>query len=123
MAFPFSIEVIVFFLVLSLLASIVNGGLGYGYSSMSTPLAILFLANRILNPAYVLLEAILNSVMLVLSGKRNVLATYKRTLPLIVALVPGVVVGSLVLSVAAPLWIRFSVYVTILPPSFCRPLA
>jgi len=115
MAFPFSIEVVVFFFVLSLLASVVNGGLGYGYSSMSTPLAILFLANRILNPAYVLLEAILNSAMLVLSGKRNVVATYRRTLPLIVALVPGVVVGSLVLSVAAPLWIRFSVYVTILP--------
>jgi hypothetical protein len=48
------------------------GGLGYGYSSMSIPLAVLvFFTNRILNPAYVLLEALLNTVMLGLSWKEE----------------------------------------------------
>ena len=110
-----SLGVIVFFAVLSLGASIVNGGLGYGYSSISTPLAILVFANKILNPAYVLLEAVLNTFMLAVSGRENIAATFRRTLPVILALVPGVIVGSLILNAVAPLWIRFTVYVVILP--------
>ena len=29
----------------------VNGALGYGFSSITVPLALLFLTNRVLNPA------------------------------------------------------------------------
>ena len=124
----FGVETIVFFLLLSLLASTVNGGLGYGYSSISTPLALLVLINRIVNPAYVLLEALLNTVMLGLSGKQNVKATFRRALPLILALVPGVIVGSLILNIVAPLWVKLTVYAVILPfillqiAGFRRPL-
>ncbi len=113
---------------MSLAASIVNGGLGYGYSSLSTPLALLVFVNKILNPAYVLLEAGINTLMLFLSGKKNIAATYRRTIPVIVALVPGVIVGSLILNLVAPLWIRFAVYAVILPlillqaAGFRRPL-
>jgi uncharacterized protein len=114
-AFALSLGVIVFFAVLSLAASIVNGGLGYGYSSLSTPLALLVFVNKILNPAYVLLEAGINTFMLVLAGKKNVAATYRRTIPVILALVPGVIIGSLILNEVAPLWIRFFVYAAILP--------
>ena len=114
-AFALSLDVIVFFAVLSLAASIVNGGLGYGYSSLSTPLALLVFVNKILNPAYVLLEAGINTFMLILSGRKNIAATYRRTIPVIVALVPGVIVGSLILNAVAPLWIRFAVYAVILP--------
>ncbi len=127
-ALDLSLGVIVFFAVLSLAASIVNGGLGYGYSSISTPLAILVFANRILNPAYVLLEAVLNTFMLAVSGKKSIAATYRRTLPVILALVPGVIVGSLILNAVAPIWIRFAVYAVILPlillqaAGFRRPL-
>jgi uncharacterized membrane protein YfcA len=32
-------------------AAIVNGALGYGFSSLTVPLALLFLTNRVLNPA------------------------------------------------------------------------
>ena len=111
----FPLEIIVFFAVLSLLASIVNGGLGYGYSSISTPVAILVLINRIINPAFVLLEAMLNTVMLALSGRANIRATFRRALPVMAALVPGVIIGSLILNAVAPLWIRFIVYAAILP--------
>jgi uncharacterized protein len=127
-AFDLSLGVLVFLALLSLAASVVNGGLGYGYSSISTPLAILVFANRIINPAYVLLEAVINTFILSLSGRRNIVATYRRTVPVILALVPGVIVGSLILNVVAPLWVRFAVYVTILPlillqaAGFRRPL-
>ncbi|MDA4116231.1 MAG: sulfite exporter TauE/SafE family protein [Thaumarchaeota archaeon] len=127
-AFALPIDVIIFFAILSLAASIVNGGLGYGYSSLSTPLALLVFVNKIINPAYILLEAGINTFMLFLSGKKNIAATYKRSLPVIVALVPGVIVGSLILNAVAPLWIRFAVYAMILPlillqaAGFRRPL-
>jgi len=123
-----SLGVIIFFAVLSLAASVVNGGLGYGYSSLSTPLALLVFVNKILNPAYVLLEAGINTFMLVLAGRKNIAATFRRTIPVIVALVPGVIVGSLILNAVAPLWIRFAVYAVILPlillqaAGFRRPL-
>ncbi len=127
-AFELTLGVVLFFAILSLVASIVNGGLGYGYSSLSTPLALLVFVNRVLNPAYVLLEAGINTFMLGLAGRKNIRATYRRALPVIVALVPGVVVGSLILSAVAPLWIRFAVYAVILPlillqaAGFRRPL-
>jgi uncharacterized protein len=126
--FTLSLDVIIFFAVLSLVASVVNGGLGYGYSSLSTPLALLVFVNKIINPAYVLLEAGINTFMLLLSGKKNILATYRRAIPVIVALVPGVIIGSLILNDVAPLWIRFVVYAAILPlillqaAGFRRPL-
>jgi uncharacterized protein len=126
--FALSLDVIIFFALLSLAASIVNGGLGYGYSSLSTPLALLVFVNRIINPAYVLLEAGINTFMLFLSGKKNIAATYRRALPVILALVPGVIAGSLILNDVAPLWIRFAVYAIILPlillqaAGFRRPL-
>jgi uncharacterized membrane protein YfcA len=125
----FGFEVVVFFAILSLVASIVNGGLGYGYSSISIPLAILVLINRVVNPAYVLLEAILNTVMLAFSGTRNISTTFNRTVPMMISVVPGVIVGSLILSYVTPLSVRFLVYVVILPlillqaAGFRRPIS
>jgi len=52
------------FLVITLLAAIVNGALGYGFSSITVPLALLFLSNRVLNPALVLIEVVLNAWVL-----------------------------------------------------------
>ena len=109
------LSVLVFLTLLSLAASTVNGGLGYGYSSLSTPLAILVIINRVINPVYVLVEGMTNSVMLVLTGKANMKSTARRVLPIAVALVPAAIVGSILLAVIAPAWVRFLVYVLILP--------
>src|SRR5262252_6992733 len=106
---------ILFFVVLSLAASTVNGGLGYGYSSMSIPLAILAFASRIVNPAYALVEAVLNTVMLGLSGGKNIASTTRRVVPVVVSLIPGVVIGSIALSYIAPIWVRFIVFIVLLP--------
>jgi hypothetical protein len=38
---------------ITLFAATVNGALGYGFSSLTVPVALLFLTNRVLNPALV----------------------------------------------------------------------
>ena len=47
--------------LITLGAATVNGALGYGFSSITVPLALLFLTNRALNPALVLVEVPLNA--------------------------------------------------------------
>jgi len=116
----FSIGTILFFLFLSLGASTVNGGLGYGYSSISIPFAILILASRIVNPAYVLLELLINIVVLIFVGRKNIVATTRRCLPVILALAPGVALGSILLNTAAPNWVRFLAYSILLPLIFLQ---
>jgi uncharacterized membrane protein YfcA len=86
-----------------------------GNTSLSVPLAILVIANKIINPVYVLVEAIMNTVMLGFAGKANIKATFRRVLPIVLPVVPGVIVGSYLLSLVAPMWIRFVVYSAILP--------
>lgn len=110
-----SLELLIFLALLSLAASFVNGGLGYGYSSLSVPVAILVIANRIINPVYVLVEASMNTVMLFLAGKANIKTTFRRVIPIVIPVVPGVIVGSYLLSLVAPLWVKFVVYAALLP--------
>ena len=109
------IELLVLLALLSFGASMVNGGLGYGYSSLSTPLALLALVNRIINPVYVGVEACANTVMLGTSGKENIKATFRRALPVVLFLVPGILVGSLVLATLSSTWLKLVVYAAILP--------
>jgi uncharacterized protein len=112
------LELLVAFAFLSLGASFVNGAIGYGYSSISTPLALLVLANKIVNPAYVLLEAMANTVMAAISGKKNLKLVFRRTLPIMGAVVPGAILGSFILAdlaTTAPNWAKFIVYAAILP--------
>ena len=40
-------------------AATVNGALGYGFSSITVPVALLFYTNHILNPALVLVELVI----------------------------------------------------------------
>ncbi len=42
--------------VITLLAAFVNGALGYGFSSLTIPVALVFYTNRVLNPAIVVIE-------------------------------------------------------------------
>jgi len=45
---------------ITLLAAFVNGALGYGFSSLTVPVALVFYTNRILNPALVVIEVFIN---------------------------------------------------------------
>ena len=109
------ISVLFILALISLAASTVNGGMGYGYSSISTPLAVLVIINRVINPVYVLVEGIMNTMMFGLSGRDNVKSTFRRVIPILVALVPGIIIGSTLLTIIAPAWVRLIVYVAILP--------
>lgn len=105
---------LIILIAIALFAAIVNGALGHGFSSMTVPVALLFYTNRVLSPALVLVEIFINSYVL-LTNWRSLAAVWKRTLPILVGLVPGIAVGSYVLSSVHPGWIKFSTFVILLP--------
>lgn len=95
-------------------AAIVNGALGYGFSSITVPLALLFLANRVLNPALVLIEVVLNGY--VLWNNRDALSNvWRRMMPMVIGLVPGVIVGTVVVAQVHSGWLRFVTFSGLLP--------
>lgn len=99
---------------ITLLAAVVNGALGYGFSSITVPVALFFLSNRVLNPALVLIEVVLNAY--VLWHNRDACATvWRRLWPMVVGLVPGIVVGTAILSRMDPGWLRFATFAALLP--------
>src|SRR5580704_13696439 len=101
-------------IAITLFAAIVNGGLGYGFSSITVPLALLFLTNRVLNPALVLIEVALNAYVLFVN--RDVIpAVWRRAAPIVVGLLPGVAAGTLVLSRVNPSWLKLWTYLVLLP--------
>jgi uncharacterized membrane protein YfcA len=100
--------------LITLLAATVNGALGYGFSSITVPLALLFLANRVLNPALVLVEVALNTYVLWVNRKA-LPHVWRRVFPMMIGLAPGIVVGTLILSRVNPGWLRFYTFVALLP--------
>ena len=100
--------------LITLLAATVNGALGYGFSSLTVPVALLFYTNRILNPALVLVEVVLNGYILFINRK-SVPVVWRRVLPILLGLIPGVLAGSYVLSWLNPGWLKFSTYAILLP--------
>jgi len=101
-------------IAITLLAAFVNGALGYGFSSITVPLALFFFTNRVLNPALVLLEVALNANVLWVN-REKLTAIRGRVMPIIIGLVPGVIVGTWLLKFVNPGWIKLSTYITVLP--------
>jgi uncharacterized protein len=100
--------------VITLGAAVVNGALGYGFSSITVPLALLFLTNRVLNPALVLIEVTLN--LYVLWVNRAALPrVWRRVLPIVIGLGPGVVAGTLIVSRVSPAWLKLATFSALLP--------
>jgi hypothetical protein len=100
--------------VITLVAAIVNGALGYGFSSITVPLALLFLANRVLNPALVVIEVALNAYVLWVN--RDALpAVWRRVLPIVLGLVPGIAAGTALLAQVNPDWLKLGTFAVLLP--------
>jgi uncharacterized membrane protein YfcA len=98
----------------SLGAATVNGALGYGYSSISVPIALLVVAGRVLNPALVIVEVAIN--LYALWWNRNAIRrVLPRVAPLAAGLVPGVIAGALLLGHIAPTSVKIGAYLTLLP--------
>jgi uncharacterized membrane protein YfcA len=109
----FDISVIVL-LGITFFAAFVNGALGYGFSSLTVPVALVFYTNRILNPALVLIEVFINLYVLFIN-RESVLAVWKRVYPILIGLLPGIAVGSYLLTSLHPGWIKFVTYTVLLP--------
>ncbi len=95
-------------------AAFVNGAIGYGFSSLTVPLALVFYTNRIVNPAVVITEVFINFYVLFISLK-GVPAVWKHVFPILMGLMPGIGVGALALALLHPGWIKLGTYTVILP--------
>ncbi|MGY3606305.1 MULTISPECIES: sulfite exporter TauE/SafE family protein [unclassified Bradyrhizobium] len=95
-------------------AAFVNGAIGYGFSSLTVPLALVFYTNRILNPAIVIIEVFVNVYVLSINLK-GVPAVWKRVFPILLGLLPGIAIGGYALASLQPGWIKFATYTIILP--------
>jgi uncharacterized membrane protein YfcA len=100
--------------LITFVAAVVNGALGYGFSSITVPLALLFLENRVLNPALVLIEVALNAYVLWVN-RRAAAAVWRRVTTIIIGLVPGIIVGTIIIARVNPGWLRFATFVVLLP--------
>lgn len=101
-------------IAITFVAATVNGALGYGFSSITVPVALLFYTNRILNPALVLVEMVINGYVLLIN-RHSVPHIRRRVMPMLLGLFLGVSAGSYVLALVQPGWAKFLTYVTLLP--------
>jgi uncharacterized protein len=99
---------------IGLFAAFVNGALGYGFSSLTVPVALVFYANRVLNPAVVLIEVFVNLYVLFIN-RSGISAVWKRVFPILIGLLPGIGIGAYVLASVQPVWIKLATYLIILP--------
>ena len=99
---------------IALFAAFVNGAIGYGFSSLTVPLALVFYTNRILNPAVVVIEVLLNLYVLFINLD-GIPAVWKRVFPIVVGMLPGIAVGASVLASLQPGWVKIATYTVILP--------
>jgi uncharacterized membrane protein YfcA len=106
-------------IAITLFAATVNGALGYGFSSLTVPVALLFYTNRVLNPTMVIVEVAINLFVLIMN-RDSLPKVYKRLIPMVVGLVPGVLLGSYLLASLHPSWIKFVTYLILLPLIFVQ---
>jgi len=100
--------------LITFVAAAVNGALGYGFSSITVPVALLFYTNRILNPALVLVELVINAYVLFIN-RRSIPNIWRRVAPILIGLVAGIGIGSYILFLVQPAWIKFVTYFLLLP--------
>jgi uncharacterized membrane protein YfcA len=100
--------------VITFVAALVNGALGYGFSSITVPLALLLLPNRTLNPALVLLEIPLNASVL-WANRAAIPQVWRRVLPILIGLLPGILAGTFVVSRVSPPWLKLGTLAALLP--------
>ena len=100
--------------LITFVAAAVNGALGYGFSSITVPVALLFYTNRVLNPALVLVELVINAYVLFINRK-SIPFIWRRVVPILIGLVVGVAIGSYVLFLVQPAWVKFVTYFLLLP--------
>ena len=99
---------------IALVAAVVNGALGYGFSSITVPLGLLFLTNRVLAPALVPIEVVLNAYVLWVN-RASLPDVRRRVRPIVIGIVPGVAAGTLVIALVSPAWLKLYTFAALLP--------
>jgi uncharacterized protein len=113
--------------LITLAAAVVNGALGYGFSSITVPLALFFVSSRVLNPALVLVEVVLNGYVLWVN-RTALPQVWRRVLPIVAGLAPGIALGTLAVARVSPDWLKLWTFALLLPlilvqaGGFRRPL-
>jgi uncharacterized protein len=107
-------DAVVLLAIVTFVAAVVNGALGYGFSSITVPIALLFLTNRLLNPALVLIEVVLNGYVLFVN-RQSVPAIWRRLCPILIGLAPGIALGTVLVASLSPAWIKLGTFATLLP--------
>jgi len=101
-------------ILITLVAGTVNGALGYGFSSITVPVALLFYTNRVLNPALVWVEVVLNAYVLWVN-RASVPHVWRRVVPMIAGLAPGVALGTALVHRVQPAWLKLATFIVLLP--------
>jgi hypothetical protein len=78
------------------------------------PLALVFYTNRVLNPAIVVIEVVINWYVLLIN-LGGIAAAWKRVFPILIGLLPGIAIGAFVLASLNAGWIKLGTYAVILP--------
>jgi uncharacterized membrane protein YfcA len=99
---------------IALVAALVNGALGYGFSSITVPLALLLVTNRVLNPALVPVEVLLNAHVL-WTNRAALPRVWRRVAPVAVGLLPGIALGTLILARVAAGPLKLATFGALLP--------
>ena len=99
---------------IALFAATVNGAIGYGFSSLTVPVALLFFSNKALSPALVLVELAINT-WVVLLNRGSLAAVRKRAFPILIGLIPGILIGSFLLRSTNAGDLKFATYIVLLP--------
>src|SRR5262249_10321815 len=82
--------------------------------SLTVPLALVFYTNRVLNPAVVVIEVLLNLYVLFINWN-GVPAVLKRVFQILIGLLPGIGVGAFVVALVHPGRVKLGTYTVILP--------
>jgi len=98
----------------ALVAATITGALGYGFSSITVPAALLVYSGRVLNPALVLVEVFINAVAL-WTNRASLHGVWPRMRLLLAGAVPGVIAGSLLLAYTDPVRLKVFTLALMLP--------
>lgn len=98
----------------SFVAATVNGALGYGYSSITVPISLLVVTSRVLNPALVMVEVVVNLYALFIA-RSSIRRVWPHVAPVALGILPGVAIGAFVLASISADWAKVITYATLLP--------
>lgn len=106
-------------ILMTFVGAFVNGALGYGFSSVTVPVALLFYTNKTLNPALVIVEVVLNGHILFIHRK-SLPNIWRRVFPIFWGLVPAIFIGSYLLSYVRPEFLKLFTYLALIPLILCQ---